>query len=611
MAYQPLVEQSPRRGSSGHGPPSRKADLARGASLAPADNTYEEQQQRLAPADATAPGMTSDPVIVLETRPATVRNIQERLQHFGFDPGPVDGLMGPNTRKATVAFQRDRGLMVDGVVGPQTAGALQLEVQGPRGYGGGGGAAGHGGGGGAAGGGARAGGGDPGGGRLVDPGGPPPTGGGHVADDEGVRTPENKRELGTDKGSIEDNGKTKTLKISGEAIGGVGYDGGGNLFKGLYGAFNFGLKPEGSASIGEETGGNLKLVLGFDGRAGLGAVAAGGGKIATEGGVGAQLKAEASVNVGARHHASEGWIVDGASGGLDVSAGPYALVSVGGATAKVEFPAAKYEQLVRWGVARYAKGKWEGFYCEMGPGWDKLKADFEAAVNDPELAFNNAVDKTFIGKDEQERKEEDDKEFAKAMKSDGAFHAWWKKKAAYLKQEGFTRPQLEQVHTEYWKAHMLKSPQGGFKSREAQDAAHRAAQTHLGNAEKLIALFRKQNGMDAHIDEHMERAKKAMEAIVAPGRQAMMSAKMAAQGIGNHVDQSLKQRPSAEVQAQHHQAWQAWHKATEMEKRFQAHGQHSTEEATAKAALGHSVAGIYNTAKTEWDKANLLWQSGA
>lgn len=48
------------------------------------------------------------------------RDVQAALLALGFDPGPVDGLMGLKTRAAIVSFQRAAGLYPDGVAGPKT-----------------------------------------------------------------------------------------------------------------------------------------------------------------------------------------------------------------------------------------------------------------------------------------------------------------------------------------------------------------------------------------------------------------------------------------------------------------------------------------------------------
>jgi len=49
---------------------------------------------------------------------------QRRLIALGFNPGPADGKNGPRTKAAVKAFQEKYGLVVDGIVGPQTSTAL-------------------------------------------------------------------------------------------------------------------------------------------------------------------------------------------------------------------------------------------------------------------------------------------------------------------------------------------------------------------------------------------------------------------------------------------------------------------------------------------------------
>lgn len=58
-----------------------------------------------------------------------VADIQQALMDKGFDPGVVDGVWGRRTAGAVRAFQGNRGLQVDGVVGPITTKALFGEAR--------------------------------------------------------------------------------------------------------------------------------------------------------------------------------------------------------------------------------------------------------------------------------------------------------------------------------------------------------------------------------------------------------------------------------------------------------------------------------------------------
>ena len=55
---------------------------------------------------------------------ANVRSLQRQLVRMGFSPGPVDGRYGPLTMQAVKSFQQAHGLVVDGIVGPETHKAL-------------------------------------------------------------------------------------------------------------------------------------------------------------------------------------------------------------------------------------------------------------------------------------------------------------------------------------------------------------------------------------------------------------------------------------------------------------------------------------------------------
>jgi len=51
---------------------------------------------------------------------ASTKEIQTALKNAGFDPGAIDGKMGPMTKQALKEFQRTKGLKVDGVAGSKT-----------------------------------------------------------------------------------------------------------------------------------------------------------------------------------------------------------------------------------------------------------------------------------------------------------------------------------------------------------------------------------------------------------------------------------------------------------------------------------------------------------
>jgi uncharacterized protein (TIGR02594 family) len=54
----------------------------------------------------------------------TTLEMQKRLRAHGFDPGPIDGIMGPLTEAAIIGFKRANGLRARAYVGPLTLAAL-------------------------------------------------------------------------------------------------------------------------------------------------------------------------------------------------------------------------------------------------------------------------------------------------------------------------------------------------------------------------------------------------------------------------------------------------------------------------------------------------------
>lgn len=72
----------------------------------------KSQTAQAAPAAAAAP----QAVAAQPNLNQAVSNLQSQLAARGYDPGPIDGVMGERTRQAIRAYQRDRQMPVDGQV---------------------------------------------------------------------------------------------------------------------------------------------------------------------------------------------------------------------------------------------------------------------------------------------------------------------------------------------------------------------------------------------------------------------------------------------------------------------------------------------------------------
>jgi len=60
-----------------------------------------------------------------------VMETQEALKNEGYDPGPMDGIMGAQTREALKKFQRANGLSITGTLDQWTAEKLGVNFGGP------------------------------------------------------------------------------------------------------------------------------------------------------------------------------------------------------------------------------------------------------------------------------------------------------------------------------------------------------------------------------------------------------------------------------------------------------------------------------------------------
>jgi peptidoglycan hydrolase-like protein with peptidoglycan-binding domain len=62
----------------------------------------------------------SEPVLRKGSTDPAVRDLQQAMKVLGHDPGPIDGVFGDATETAVKAFQQEREITADGVVGKIT-----------------------------------------------------------------------------------------------------------------------------------------------------------------------------------------------------------------------------------------------------------------------------------------------------------------------------------------------------------------------------------------------------------------------------------------------------------------------------------------------------------
>jgi len=77
------------------------------------------------PPTAAAPQIAEKKAPVSQDMQGRNKDIQKALKNAGFYAGPIDGKIGPKTKKAIQEFQSAKGLKADGKAGPKTWAELE------------------------------------------------------------------------------------------------------------------------------------------------------------------------------------------------------------------------------------------------------------------------------------------------------------------------------------------------------------------------------------------------------------------------------------------------------------------------------------------------------
>jgi len=76
----------------------------------------------------TQPGQAQGGMEASTPSPGDVRQIQQALKDKGFDAGPIDGQLGPQTEQALRSFQQAQGFQATGQIDQKTMAALGVQA---------------------------------------------------------------------------------------------------------------------------------------------------------------------------------------------------------------------------------------------------------------------------------------------------------------------------------------------------------------------------------------------------------------------------------------------------------------------------------------------------
>ncbi|HEY7254743.1 MAG TPA: peptidoglycan-binding domain-containing protein [Methylomirabilota bacterium] len=122
MAASPAVAQTDRGGPGTAAPPGKLADRMPGSETQRMERGAYPTQS--AQSGAAMTGDDATDLRGLPDPPETVRRVQQILKSEGYDPGPINGVLGPKTEEALVQYQQKHNIEATGWLDRETKAKL-------------------------------------------------------------------------------------------------------------------------------------------------------------------------------------------------------------------------------------------------------------------------------------------------------------------------------------------------------------------------------------------------------------------------------------------------------------------------------------------------------
>jgi hypothetical protein len=124
MAASPAVAQTDRSSSGAAGSPGRPAEAMPGSGTQRMERSAYPSPSTPSGATTMTGDTTSTDLRGLPDPPETVRRAQKILQSEGFDPGPINGVLGEKTEEALLQYQQKHGIEATGWLDRETRAKL-------------------------------------------------------------------------------------------------------------------------------------------------------------------------------------------------------------------------------------------------------------------------------------------------------------------------------------------------------------------------------------------------------------------------------------------------------------------------------------------------------